>query len=326
MKKIKRIALLVGVLTITGCKAVTEIFEKGSFYTSVFSENYYREIPQRYLSDDYAETVYAIDDQININQPLDNAFENAIKHDLISKNISLEKVIELYGSDATKAIKASDYTNEIEYMEAVFGSLGSAENAKANWINYANNNNLSKGNYSKSIRESFKRGIFSKLTDGNIKCDGNGPKARIQIDERGMGHTFDHELINYQRFIISARGGSTVNYGNYGVARVTKAKVRVNVSFFIEKSTTNAASKHTVTFVVPEMHSDNEAILFSTIISFDLSEILGAETLKRVNGITINYELLEHAFLKPGGVLDESLDEEFALMVYEVMLPYSSWH
>ncbi|HOH95388.1 MAG TPA: hypothetical protein PK612_04440, partial [Bacilli bacterium] len=64
---------------------------------------------------------------------------------------------------------------------------------------------------------------------------------------------------------------------------------------------------------------------FTSIISFDLREVLGAETLKRVNGLMISYELLEHEFLKPGGVLDTSLNEEFALMLYEVMLPYSSW-
>ena len=325
MRKNKWIALLISVLTLTGCKAVTETFEKGAFHTQDFSENYYTNIPERYLTSNYEETVYEISDRININQPLDNAFDNAIRNDLVNQNLSLEEAIKLYGSAETKAIKKEDFRNEIEYMEAIFNSLSSAQNDKASWINYAANNNLVKGKYSKAIQESFKRGIFSKLTDGIIKCDGTGPKVRMQISEQGMGQTFEHELISYNRFVLSARGGTSVDYGSYGKARVTKAKVKINISFFIEKSTTNSASKHTVTFIVPEMHSDNEAILFTSIISFDLREVLGAETLKRVNGLMISYELLEHEFLKPGGVLDTSLDEEFALMLYEVMLPYSSW-
>ncbi|OQC10530.1 MAG: hypothetical protein BWX74_00603 [Tenericutes bacterium ADurb.Bin087] len=325
MKKSKWMALLISALTLTGCKAVTETFEKGSFNTQVFSENYYTKIPERYVTGNYNETIYDISERIRINQPLDNAFDGAIRHDLISQNLSLAEAIELYGDAATKALKKEDYPSEIEYMEAIFNGLSSAQNDYASWINYATNNNLVKGRYSKAIQESFKRGVFSKLTDGIIKCDGSGPKVRMQINEQGMGQTFEHELISYDQFVLSARGGTSVDYGKYGVARVTKAKVKVNISFFIEKSTTNIASKHTVTFVVPEMHSDNEAIIFTSIISFNLREVIGAETLKRVNGIMINYELLEHDFLKPGGVLNETVDEEFALMLYEIMLPYSSW-
>lgn len=326
MRNNKFIALIVSVLTLTGCNAVAETFEKGAFNTQSFSENYYKHIPERYLSDTYAETLYDISDKITINEPLQNAFNDAIKSDLLNKNLSLKEAVELYGNDKTKSITRDDYSTEIEYMEAIFDSLSSPQNSKANFINYAANNNLSKGQYSKNVQESFKRGIFSKLTDGVIKCDGTGPKVRVQINEQGMGQTFDYELVNYYRFMFSVRGGSSIDYAKHGISRVTKAKVKINVSFFIEKSTTNKAAKHTLSFVVPEMYSDNEAIIYTNIISFDLWEILGPETLKRVNGLTISFELLEHAALKPSGVLNPAMaEEEFALMLYEVMLPYSFW-
>lgn len=41
--------------------------------------------------------------------------------------------------------------------------------------------------------------------------------------------------------------------------------------------------------------------------------------------MTINYELLDHDYLMPGGVKNDTTDYEFALMLYEVMFPYSVW-
>lgn len=325
MKKIKYGLLLVGLLTITGCAAVNETFDVNQFHTQEFKENYYHFIPEKYLNDEqYTETIYDLTDKVILSTPYESAYNNIILSDITSQNITLQQAVELYGDENVKKIKVEDYAgNEAGYVLAVNEALADPMNIEASWFNYARHNSLTAKYLGESVSKSFKQGIFSKLTDTLIVCNGSGPLVRIQIDEKGMGQIFDHELIDYQNFIISARGGTNVNYSELGIPFVRYAKVKMNISFFIEKSTTSPALKHTISYVVPEMNVDNNSI--TTVMKMDLSALLPASALKRVSGMTISYELLEHDYLMPGGVKDSSLDYEFSMMLYEVMFPYSSW-
>ena len=96
-------------------------------------------------------------------------------------------------------------------------------------VSLRKNNNLSVSAGNEKVKSSFKKGYFSKLTDGLILCDGTGSLVRMQIDENGIGQVFDHELIYYRNFILSARGGTDVDYT--GMERVRTAKVEFNISF-----------------------------------------------------------------------------------------------
>jgi hypothetical protein len=299
MKKINLGILLVGLLTITGCAAVQETFDAHQFHTQEFSENYYRFIPDKYKNEElYLETVTDISGQVSFASPYENAHNAIILNDIAKGYITMEQAVELYGDEQVKSFNAS-------------------------WFSYARHNNLTSKRMGESVVNAFKAGIFSKLTDSLIVCNGDGPLVRMQIDEDGVGQVFKHELINYQNFVITARGGTSVNYRELGIPNVTKARVMMELSFFIEKSTTSQALKHTIKYEVPELNVDDNSI--TTVMSMDLSLLLPKDTLKRVSGMTIKYELLEHDYLMPGGVKDTTKSEEFALMLYEIMFPFSEW-
>lgn len=325
MKKINRGILLVGLLTITGCAAVQETFDANQFHTQEFSENYYRVMPDKYKKDGlYLETITDISESVIFASPYQNAHNAIILNDIAKGYITMDQAVELYGDEQVKNINKADYgNNEAEYYLQLNEALARPGNFNASWFSYARHNNLTSKRMGESVANAFKAGIFSKLTDSLIVCNGDGPLVRMQIDEEGVGQQFKHELINYQNFVITARGGTSVNYRELGLPNVTKARVMMELSFFIEKSTTSQALKHTIKYEVPELNVDDNSI--TTVMSMDLSLLLPKDTLKRVSGMTIKYELLEHDYLMPGGVKDTTKSEEFALMLYEVMFPYSEW-
>ncbi len=320
--KMNKILPLLGMVTIlTGCTLVGETYNEGEFHTQEFSQNYYRMMPERFLKGDYVEEVYTITDQVGLSQPYNNAFKEIMLGDIINSDnaMDIDKTIDLYGNETVTKI------NKDEDPLAVYEELGKSSNTYASWYHYAKNNNLSVSAGNEKVKSSFKKGYFSKLTDGLILCDGTGSLVRMQIDENGIGQVFDHELIYYRNFILSARGGTDVDYT--GMERVRTAKVEFNISFYIEKSTTpnSKGKKITLNYVVDGLQTDDSGT--TTVMSFDLTKVLPEkDTLKRVSGMSIDYKLLSHDYLMPGGVKDESVDGEFALMLYEVMFPFSSWY
>lgn len=322
MTKIRYGLLLVAMLTITGCAAVQETFDGQEFHTQEFSENYYRVIPAKYQKEsNYQETVTDISGNVHFASPYANAHNAIILNDIARGHITMDQAVELYGDEQVKSVPNTG--NEAEYYIKLNEALARPGNFNASWYNYAQHNSLTSKSMGQSVAQAFKGGIFSKLTDSLIVCNGNGPLVRMQIDEQGIGQTFKHELIDYQNFIITARGGTDINYRSLGISNVTKARVMMEISFFIEKSTTSQALKHTIKYEVPELNVDDNSI--TTVMSMDLSLLLAKDTLKRVSGMTIKYELLEHDYLMPGGVKDPTKDGEFALMLYEVMFPFSVW-
>lgn len=314
--------LLVAVATLSGCQAVSETFDKNIFHTQDFLDNYYRIIPERYKRDNYEVITYEVSDKVLLSstyisyKPV-SAFEPIILDDIENNRITLQKVVEKYGDDDVKNIKRSSYSSDEEYTSAIIEAMRVSKNVT--WREYATENSLT-GSSNPVINESFKKGIFSKLTDAIIVCDGSGSLVRMQIDEAGMGQVFAHELINYNNLVLIARGGT--NIVHQGV-RIKSSKIEFNVSFYIEKSTTNAAQKHEFKYVIDDFGVDNNSE--TNVMKINLNEIAG-DKLKRASGITISYKLLEHDILMPGGnppIVPS--DDVFAVMLYEFMLPFSSW-
>lgn len=326
MKPNKLIPLFGVVSILTGCTLVGETYEAGEFHTQDFSQNYYRNVPARFLNGDYVEVVYDLNGKVNTAQPFDNAYIDIMLGDIYNQDVTIDETIALYGNDTAKKINKNDYLLpsgelSVNYFNTVSEELN--KSGSAYWYDYARHNNLSVSAGNDKIKDSFKKGYFSKLTDGLIRCDGTGPLVRMQLDENGVGQVFDHELISYRNFILSARGGTNIDY--LPSKRITTAKVEFNISFYIEKSTTpnSKGKKITLNYIIDELQTDDSGT--TTVMYFNLMEVLPAEILKRVSGMSIDYKLLSHAYLMPGGVKDESVDGEFALMLYEVMLPFSSW-
>lgn len=324
MKKLKPLIFMVGLLALTGCNGVVETFKIGEFHTTEFKDNYYRFIPERYKTTDYQETVIEVSDDVFFANPFTRIYDEVLLNDINRGDITTKKAVELYGNDATKTLDRADFDSDAEYEVALRDGLSTS--SSASWFNYAKHNSLTTGDFGARINNAFKRGIFSKLTDTLILCNGDGSLVRIQIDEDGMGQIFAHELITYRNFVFSARGGTNIDYSSLGETVVSKAKIRLNISFYVEESTMRDAEKITLSFEVPELEVDNNAI--TTVMSIDLVDALAESglSLYRVSGMSVDYELLEHDYLMPGGVSTNDPDHEFSLMLYEVMFPYSTWN
>lgn len=325
MKKHRFLALTL-LFTVSGCASISETFDVGEFHTQEFTDNYYRIIPAKYKQESRYTTVkHDINDFVtSFSYPTSSsAFDSMILSDIENNDMTLQEAVDLYGNEAARNLKLENFTSQTAFENAQKEAMKTSSNAS--WFHYANNNALAKGDFGPGVNDAFKKGIFSKLTDALILCDGTGSLVRIQIDENGMGQEFSHELIDYRNFVISLRGATNIDYAKEGIIRSenSKAKVEVEISFYIEKSTTSQAFKHSLNYTIDQLESDNNALV--TISHFDLTKALPPATLKRVSGLSVNYKLLEHQYLKKDGVVNEEAEEEFAIMLYEIMLPHSSW-
>ncbi|HZJ89315.1 MAG TPA: hypothetical protein VFD05_01345 [Bacilli bacterium] len=328
MNNKKRLITLMTILfTLTGCKAVQETFDRNAFHSNDFSGNYYSSMPARYQENNYLEKGPNFPPAYAEYSPFQNVYDEIISRDVDSKRISFADAVKMYGNNLAQELQ-KDGAPKAEVEE----ELRKSENAT--FYKYAKLNSLSDAAYlDESVRESFKRGVFSKLTDGDVTCRGDGALSRVQITEAGFGKTFDHELISYRHLYISLRGGTDIsNEALYelGIPRPTRAKIILNVDFYIEKSTTNVATKYRLALPIDNLYVDNNALV--NIISVDLSYLfiilddtdVPKNGLTRTSGIAFSFELVEHDVIKPLGEAKND-DYQFAVMLYEVMLPNSSW-
>lgn len=315
---------------LTSCKgAVQEVYTQGEFHTQDFLNNYYRNFPSALKDIKYNqnETVINLNStQFGQSRAYEKAYNQAIMKDLQKGLISFDQLIENYGDDTVKAIKKSNYTSETAYLNAITLAMGNS--SKTTWSDYSKVNSLTAQNHGNpAINDYFKRGMFSKLTEGLLACDGSGPLVRVQIDEEGFGRQFDYELVDYKVLTLSLRGGTNIPYEELNIPRVRSAKIELTVSFYIEESVSNDARKVTFTFPIDDLRLDDNAQTNIVQVYFD--EIMSPAELpllKRANAISISFELVEHEIIKPSGVDNPANDYHFAVMMYEVMLPYSDWN
>lgn len=172
--------------------------------------------------------------------------------------------------------------------------------------------------------DSFKRGVLSKLYNGQLHCDGYFSKARVQIDSDGYAAYFPKTMDSSEYFAVSARGGSNSTGGTSD----RDVKMDVTVSFY--KVDGNGYSKTDVSFSGIYFATDkggSQTTLFGfkfadALPGFDPSGIVGMgisysnvvdETYSPSDGVTTGHEKVE------GKVND-------ALLLYEVMMINSSWH
>ena len=78
-------------------------------------------------------------------------------------------------------------------------------------------------------------------------------------------------------------------------------------------------------FPIEDLRTDDNAQ--TNIIQLYFEDVMSEEELpllKRANAMSVSYELLDHEMIRPGGVDNPENDYEFAVMMYEVMLPILS--
>ena len=274
---------------LTGCmNDVAELYEGHAYDTGVFSENYYS-----IWNDSLKNSVAPVAKTYEVTAA--NSFQ-------IEQDSDFAQLWSPDGFADGKAKPYYSYFADTPHEDAGYG--------------YGSSNNLI------ALDDAFARGFLSRLYDGRIHCDGiTYAQTRVQIDGSGYGTLFPKEMMSYRYFALSLRGADESS--NYDFAM----DVNINLTFYVYN--------HDSALYVPYLFQmKNFPIMTNsggrtTIVGFYFAGVMGADVnlIRRASGMSITFSL-------EGDYEDYTIDREdttegkehFALMLYEVLLPKSTWN
>lgn len=181
-----------------------------------------------------------------------------------------------------------------------------------------------------SIDNSFAYGFLSRLYDGRVRCDGYYAESRVQINKTGYGTFFPKVLQNATYFGIALRGQTSCEGFDNSIADVD-----VNIKFYKHNT---LKEEHDVidikcsnVLIPTNTHGATSFMLFYFI------DVLGLNYLDYINGVvamSMSFKLNEIkgndadklTYGNPVDDKDNITNPHFALMLYEVMIPDSSWN
>ena len=187
-----------------------------------------------------------------------------------------------------------------------------------------------------SLDESFAKGYLSKLYDGRIRCDGYQARSRVQLDSTGYATYFPKELISYKYFAIFARGGTTCE-------RVFKTfpTFDINVTFYTHDSATNVYEAHSIDMKNLKIRTNDHGL--TNIISFYFEDLFGDgwdTKLSHTVAMSMTYHVTNYGVAGyredysdaatvtnlTDTIADNTKEHKLCLMLYEVMIPDSTWY
>ncbi len=178
----------------------------------------------------------------------------------------------------------------------------------------------------------FSYGYLSKLYDGRIQCDGFVTKSRVQLDGTGYATYFPKALNTYSYFGIALRGGTEDRTRTYSFKRETDPEINIHLSFLKHDQVTGEYSKFNFEMENVKLMTNNGGK--TCFVFFYFEDVLKEQFPENYNTIlkdTIAMSLtFDIAKMKDEYVDLLSLDrnsekDHFAIMLYEVMLPKSTW-
>ena len=183
---------------------------------------------------------------------------------------------------------------------------------------------------------SFRYGYISKLFDGKMFCNGHFQLARVQIDEGGFAHLFEKELSDASYFAMNFK--SSLDYTTKYRFAQSNSTIKLTVSFYL-KNNSATYDELKVSYVLDNVRtnpSESHTSNCYTFFGFQLSDRI---SLDRCAGFGVSYELIDvnptATWKEEGSTTTQSktfTKEELksegiahSLMLYEVLLPNSTW-
>lgn len=286
MNKITFIALALTTLSLASCADVSELYKSDAYSTEVFVDNYY--------------TTW------------DNRLENSksVKSfDVTGEKLRLRKYD---GAGTSHNYKSEDMTfndNTLAYPGGA-DSFGSKEDPKSGY-----NTTLGYNKKLTNIDSCFSYGVISKVFDGRTSCHGHSSRARLQLKENvGFGYVFPKELNSYKYIGLSLVGGADLPS-----MRGFDVSINLTVSFYkynYQAKVFESYDFHLNNILLETMSGTNNVYLYG----FYFDDFLEANELKRANAISVNYTI------NANEVLDANPDNNFGALLYEIILPDSTWN
>ena len=190
---------------------------------------------------------------------------------------------------------------------------------------YGRNNNMS------LLDESFAYGYLSKLYDGRIWCEGKYELSRVQIDKNGYSSFFPKMLENYKFFSISLRGATDYYKDSLPSPLKDNCVIDLHIKFYRHITNSNEYNVTSFDLIdVPIPCDDNSRTNLVTVYLADDITVEGTTYRK------YNYELSDTVAMSMSFDLKttkedlssdckEEKDHHFAVMLYEVLFPKSTW-
>lgn len=179
------------------------------------------------------------------------------------------------------------------------------------------------------IDDSFKYGYISKLFDGQMFCGGKFQLSRVQIDEAGFGKLFEKECVSAKYFAMNFKASSDYTQKNDNPATNNhRSEINLKIGFYLANN--NGFEKKVYTYKlqdiegnlttksVPTNTGDDREPAYCSYIFFGF-ELGSTIDISRCRGISVSYELLKDPDKENKGL-------DYALMLYEILLPDSIWH
>ncbi|MCF0117569.1 MAG: hypothetical protein HUJ61_05940 [Bacilli bacterium] len=179
-----------------------------------------------------------------------------------------------------------------------------------------------------SIDDSFKEGIMSKLYDGRVRCDGRTyARTRVQIDKTGYSTKFPKTMMSGKYFGVALRGQTSYQGNGF------EAKVELKISLYQKVS----GGYKSINFNLNNVNILSNSHGDTTFVYFYFDRVLGENYktfLTGVEGMSMTFKLLSENISveeknQYGVVTDDHTDlvnPHYSLMLYEVMLPSSTWN
>ncbi len=304
MNKKMKYLLLLPLTTIVSCGYSSSYLVEGNKYTSAkFSENYYTH--------------------------WDNELKSAHKNEVI--DVTNEALITgiNYSYFADNTITG---LGEIDpnYFEADPGLEEFASDFKMN-----------------SVDDSFNYGYQSKLFDGQMVCGGQNGRpeyayqlGRVQINRNGFSIRFSKESTDLHYFALNFKASTDNTKKCYPVDGTTLATTdtqlfhnsKINLTITLYNKTLNGIEGYPFSLDVEFDNKHTNDGHYYTFIAFDLEDY----ELSRLVGVSLEFTVLEDALISynegktyiEGGEtknVDLTIDD-YALFLYELFFPYTSWN
>ena len=295
-KSLSKLLILVPIFSLTACGySLREIYDGNAYNSGVFAENYYRD--------------------------WDEAIKEGSNKVTVKEDIRLEK--------EKHHVFTSYKDSNFQYCEKNYDSYVYDDQIlleEGDTPAYGDQKKLS------SIDDSFKYGYVSKLFDGNMFCNGRYQLARVQIDEGGFGKLLNKELSQFDFFAMNFKASLDYTYRSFFK---TESKIDLHIGFYL-KSGDDSYTLKTVSYVIDNVptnstdgHDENHYTFFGFKLDKEYIDI------ERCCGISVTYDLLDVTgrYRDEGSstvVMDfnelKSAGVDHALMIYEILLPNSTWH
>ncbi len=297
MKRNVKYLSLIPLVALTSCGyGLEELYHGNAYNSPVFQENYYREWDS------------------DLKNKITSSSETPLQYDK-------DKVfLSYYGDEHFHSLEKdrADSNDDILSGRLTYDGVDASQ---ANYY-YGPNKCLS------NIDDSFSYGYASKLFDGQMFCNHQFQLARVQIDGQGFGKLFEKECSSAKYFAMNFKASSDYTHEDNPATSPHRSEVKLKIGFYIANDRGYEESIYTynlqdiendlTTRSVPTNTSDNRSEKNPDYLFFGF-ELGNNIDIKRCRGISVSFDLLKDSDKENKGL-------DYALMIYEILLPDSTWN